>query len=142
MSLLLDGPPTRLDVRPLLAAGEEPFTVIMDAAGALPEGGVLELVAPFEPVPLYGVLGPRGFAHVAVERGPGEWVVRFTQTGITPEATLGDVFARHPATGPVLARHGLDLCCGGGKTLAFAAEAHGVPAARLLAELQAAALTA
>jgi hypothetical protein len=51
-----DSPVVTLDVRPLLAAGEEPFDVIMAAVAALPPDGILELTAPFEPVPLYAVL--------------------------------------------------------------------------------------
>jgi len=74
-----DGPVTSLDVRPLLADGNEPFELIMAAVESLPLGGVLELVAPFEPVPLYRVLGGLGFAHSAFRRGPAEVVVYFSQ---------------------------------------------------------------
>lgn len=68
-----------LDVRPLLARGEEPFSTIMQAVDALPDDGVLELTAPFEPVPLYAVLGGQGFVHRTLERGPAEFVVRFAR---------------------------------------------------------------
>jgi uncharacterized protein DUF2249 len=47
----------RLDVRPLLAAGEEPFGVIMSAIEQVPPGGVLVLDAPFDPAPLRQLLG-------------------------------------------------------------------------------------
>lgn len=70
-------PPVRLDVRPLLADGIEPFSTIMEAVAKVPPGGTLELTAPFEPVPLYAVLAGRGFTH-ATERLPtGEFVVTF-----------------------------------------------------------------
>lgn len=132
---------TKLDVRPILAGGDEPLELILETAAGIPEGSVLEITAPFEPVPLYGVLGERGFAHATEVRGADEFVVRFVQTGITRESTVAEVYERHPATGSVLAEHGLDLCCGGAHTLEFAAQAHGLEPAELVASLQAAALS-
>ena len=44
-----------IDARPLIAAGD----------------------APFEPVPLEGVLGAQGFSYEAVELGAGDWQVTF-----------------------------------------------------------------
>jgi uncharacterized protein (DUF2249 family) len=69
-----------LDVRPILAAGGEPFETIMAAINDLPDGDALELTAPFDPVPLYAVLGAQGFAHRTEQRGPAEFVVRFSRT--------------------------------------------------------------
>lgn len=66
-----------LDVRPDLERGDEPFVRIMEAAAATRPGEVLEIIAPFEPVPLYGVLGERGFAHETRQGGAGEWIVQF-----------------------------------------------------------------
>lgn len=126
----------RLDVRPTLAAGGEPFGEIIAAADALPEGGVLEILAPFEPVPLYRVMRHCGFAHIATLLPGGDVLARFTSTGITPDQLLADVAARHPAAAPVLARHGFDLCCGGAKPVELAARAHGVDLDVLLDELQ------
>lgn len=71
---------TVLDVRPELAAGGEPFVQIMEAAVQVPTGGSLILIAPFEPVPLYGALGSRGFAHATQRVAADEWVVRFTHS--------------------------------------------------------------
>jgi uncharacterized protein DUF2249 len=68
---------TVLDVRPVLEQGGEPFVQIMEAAERVPAGQTLVLVAPFEPVPLYGVLGARGFAHAIQQLAADEWVVRF-----------------------------------------------------------------
>lgn len=133
-----DAATTALDVRPILAAGEEPLELIIETAVGVSEGEVLEVTAPFEPVPLYAVLGARGFAHLTERRAPDEFVVRFTQTGITGESTVADVHERHPAAAPILAEHGLDLCCGGGHTLEFAAQAHGLEPEELVAALQAA----
>ena len=135
------GPVTPLDARAMIAMGEEPFEAIMAAVAALPADGVLELTAPFAPVPLYKVLSERGFAHRTEQRGPGDFVARFAQTGILPSTPVKDVLARHPATAPVLAELGFDLCCGGKHPLEFAAQAHGVELAPLLARLQAAAIS-
>lgn len=129
-----------LDVRPALARGEEPFTMIMEAAQQVPAGDALELTAPFEPVPLYAVLARQGFGHLTTPQPAGDFTVRFVRTAITPAATVGDVHERYADTASVFAAHGIDLCCGGGKTLEFAAKAHGVDLGRLLAELQQAAV--
>ncbi len=64
-----------LDVRDDIRRGEEPFGGIMAAVKALAQDQALVLRAPFEPVPLYGVLGRRGLAHWTECRGPGDWVV-------------------------------------------------------------------
>ena len=97
-----------------------------------------ELVAPFDPVPLYEVLGPRGFHHRTEKRGPGEYVVEFVQTGITAESTVREVLDRHPATAELLAEAGFDACCGGLHALEHAARAHGKNLGELLRRLQAA----
>ena len=100
-----DAATTALDVRPILATGEEPLELILETAVGVSEGNVLKITAPFEPVPLYAVLGARGFAHLTEMRAPDEFVVRFTQTGITGESTVSDVYDRHPAAGrPALSR--------------------------------------
>jgi len=130
-------PVTTLDVRALIAMGAEPFEDIMAAVDALPKDGALELVAPFAPVPLYAVLGNRGFAHVTRQRDDGAFVVRFTPTGILPSTPVHEVLARHPGTAAILAECGLDLCCGGKHSLEFASKAHGVELPALLGRLQA-----
>lgn len=127
---------THLDVRAVLASGGEPFDLIMAAAERIAPGNTLELIAPFEPVPLYAVMRRRGFARTTETRGAGEWVVTFRNTAIVPSATVAAVAEQHPNAREVFTRHGLDLCCGGSKTLAFAAEAHGIDLDRLLEELQ------
>ena len=55
-----------------------------------------------------------------------------------PEMTVGTVAELHPETVPVLARHGIDLCCGARRSLEFVALAHGLDLQRLLGELEAA----
>lgn len=72
------GAPCRdLDVRPLLAAGTEPFAAIMEAVAALGQHEVLVLRAPFDPRPLHNVLGKRGFARSSREVAPGDWEIRY-----------------------------------------------------------------
>lgn len=72
--------PRELDVRPILRAGGEPFTVIMEAVKGLGSGQALRLLATFEPVPLYGALAKKGFDHAARQIGGGDWEVLFTST--------------------------------------------------------------
>ena len=69
--------PVVLDVRPILAAGQEPFETIMAAVSSLEPGQPIVILAPFEPVPLEGVLGSQGFVHEAEEVGGGDWRVTF-----------------------------------------------------------------
>lgn len=66
-----------LDVRDQLRRGEEPFGRIMGAAGDLDENAVLRVRAIFEPEPLYGVLGGRGFEHWTEQLGEEDWRVWF-----------------------------------------------------------------
>lgn len=70
--------PHELDVRPILRAGGEPFTVIMNAVKELAPGQALRLLATFEPVPLYAMLAKKGFDHAARAIGGGDWEVLFT----------------------------------------------------------------
>jgi uncharacterized protein (DUF2249 family) len=67
----------RLDVREDIRAGREPFARIMAAVDGLPPDSVLVLRAPFEPVPLYRVLGRRGFGHWAERHAADDWSVWF-----------------------------------------------------------------
>ena len=69
--------PLDLDVRPILREGGEPFGEIMEAIGKLAPGQSLRLLAPFKPIPLFSVLGQRGFQPEAREIGDGDWEVLF-----------------------------------------------------------------
>lgn len=66
-----------VDARPIIAAGEEPFDTIMSAVAGLGEDEELVVLAPFEPVPLEGVLSSQGFSYEAVDLGDGDWSVTF-----------------------------------------------------------------
>lgn len=87
-------PQAELDVRPLLAAGQEPFAAIMDAADALQPGQTLRMIAPFRPVPLFGVMANRGFAAKDRALDGGDWEVIFTpvcepEPGLAPGSAVG-----------------------------------------------------
>jgi regulator of cell morphogenesis and NO signaling len=61
-----------------------------------------------------------------------------TDVSIHPDMTVGTIAELFPTTVPVLTRHGLDLCCGGGRTLADVSRAHRLDLPQLIAELEAA----
>ncbi len=75
-----------VDVRPILRAGDEPFSAIMAALGRLEPGQGLRLYATFKPIPLFGVMANKGFAHQAAELDNGEWEVLFTPVADPPAA--------------------------------------------------------
>lgn len=51
----------------------------MEAAASIKPGETLVIIAPFEPVPLYDVLGVRGYLHDTASIAVDEWVVRFSR---------------------------------------------------------------
>jgi regulator of cell morphogenesis and NO signaling len=57
---------------------------------------------------------------------------------IVTTLTIREIVDRFPDTMPVLARAGIDLCCGGAHTIAEAAALHGLDAATLMADVAAA----
>lgn len=69
-----------VDARPVIAVGQEPFAQIMEAAAQVGDGQALVVYAPFEPVPLEGVLAAQGFTYVADEIGGGDWRVVFVRS--------------------------------------------------------------
>lgn len=84
----------KLDVRPLIARGEEPFSMISGAAQRIPVGEALSLRSPFDPVPLREVLGKQGFE--AYTSGSGnDWVTIFRRV-----RELGQKPAPAPAAVP------------------------------------------
>lgn len=70
---------SRLDVRAMMANGEDPFAAIMDSVARLGDSEPFELVAPLEPVPLYSVLGAQGFDYQTDDLGGGDYRVLFTR---------------------------------------------------------------
>jgi len=90
---LPEGQRVDLDVREDLRRGNEPFSRIMAAVAALVPGQVLVLRAPFEPAPLYRVLGQRGFAHWTESHATDDWSV-----WIYPDRVGLDVRGLEPPT--------------------------------------------
>ena len=68
-----------VDVRGDIRNGGEPFSRIMGAVAGLAEGQDLLLIAPFEPLPLFGVLAKKGFQHASREVTKGHWEVMFSR---------------------------------------------------------------
>ena len=91
-----DVPPSRqmcLDVREDIRQGNEPIGKIMAAVKALEPDMALVLRAPFEPAPLYTVLGRRGFAHWTERLGADDWSVWFYRDAAPAAAAVA------PSTG-------------------------------------------
>lgn len=70
-------PPLQLDVRPLVEAKKPPMGAILDHVGRLAPGQALQLIAPFEPAPLYTLLAQQGFRHETRVRDDGAWEILF-----------------------------------------------------------------
>jgi uncharacterized protein (DUF2249 family) len=84
-----------LDVREDIRAGREPFTRIMKTAASLQAGEALLLVAPFEPVPLYRMLGREGFSNRARSIADGDWEVLFWRAA-SPETSVSSTLPNEP----------------------------------------------
>jgi uncharacterized protein (DUF2249 family) len=74
-----------VDVRDDVRRGAEPFARIMAAVKALGPAEALAIRAPFEPVPLYDVLGRRGLAHWTERLAADDWRVWFHRRGAAPD---------------------------------------------------------
>ena len=67
----------KLDVRPILARGLEPFAEIRAQVNELEKNEGLSVIAPFLPSPLIEKLGSEGY-HSRVERQVGGcWITHF-----------------------------------------------------------------
>ena len=53
----------KIDVRPTIDSGKDPFLEIMQTIKSLKDDDVLHLINSFEPMPLYSVLGNKGYEH-------------------------------------------------------------------------------
>ena len=88
-----------VDVRPTLRAGGEPFGEIMQAVNALKPGEGLRLFATLKPVPLFQVLGSKGYSHEARELDGGEWEVLFSPAQAPSADEPSPAVAPAPARG-------------------------------------------
>src|SRR5574340_986057 len=52
---------TDYDVRPIIEAGQDPLSSIVDKVKSIPRGGVLKIINSFEPTPLISLLKKQGF---------------------------------------------------------------------------------
>ena len=115
-----------VDVRDDIRRGEEPFARIMKAVKDLAADEVLVLRAPFEPIPLYGVLGKRGFAHCTESRAADDWWVTFYRDAAAtparppaspsgPASTVLDVRGLEPPHPLVRVLEALDQLPAGGE---------------------------
>ena len=86
-----------LDVRDDIRRGQEPFARIMATVKALAPDEVLVLRAPFEPVPLYGALAKRGFAHWTLRLADDDWSIWFHRPGAGKAAPPAAAPASRPA---------------------------------------------
>lgn len=66
-----------LDVRPLIARGEEPFAFIRERVAQLETGQGVTLIAPFLPSPMIELLRSEGFQSTVQHRDDGAWSVNF-----------------------------------------------------------------
>ena len=53
----------KLDVRPIIDSGKDPFLEIMGKVKSLKDNEVFHLINSFEPLPLYSVLQSKGYEH-------------------------------------------------------------------------------
>jgi hypothetical protein len=70
-----------LDVRPLLAGGEDPLGAILEAADGVGFGGFLVIDAPFNPSPLRRILAARGFSSYGRRLSGVHWRIYFHLNG-------------------------------------------------------------
>ena len=73
--------PLVLDVRPIFAQGGSPCTTIDEAVASLAPGQSFVILAPFEPAPLFGKLGAKGFSHRSEQAADGSCRIEFTPGG-------------------------------------------------------------
>ena len=73
-----------LDVREDLRSGRSPLSAVLKAVTLLRPDETLRVLAPFEPVPLYEVLGRQGFQHAATPTSASDWEVLFTRRSSPP----------------------------------------------------------
>ncbi|MGF1639940.1 MAG: DUF2249 domain-containing protein [Rhodospirillales bacterium] len=87
-----------IDVRPILAAGHDPFLQVMAAVEEVPPGGALTIDAPFNPTPLRRSLAGRGFATFGQRLELDHWRIfcrhREAEEVVEPVATIPDPDAR------------------------------------------------
>lgn len=72
----VDGNVIHLDVRPLLEAGDEPYSRIMEELSLLKSESELHIHVLFDPVPLRKQIKNRGFLEECVKVGVDHWQLK------------------------------------------------------------------
>ncbi len=67
----------KIDVRPIIAGGDEPFARIRAAVDALQPGEGLSVIAPFLPSPLIEKLESEGFQSRVERQSGSSWITHF-----------------------------------------------------------------
>jgi uncharacterized protein (DUF2249 family) len=83
-----------LDVRPVIASGKDPLSIIVQKVKAIQPGQVLKIINTFEPTPLMALLEKQGFVSYADTIAP-DWV----ETYFYKESTTGIPAKEMPAPG-------------------------------------------
>lgn len=96
----------RLDVREDLEQGRDPFRAIMQAAEQLPPGQSLLIINTFEPIPLFSVLGKKGFGHYTEKPEVNLVLTYFFRTAAATETASQELEAPAGDFDALLARFG------------------------------------
>lgn len=95
----------RLDVRPALQRGQDPFTEIMESLKTLPASDALEVVNTFEPTPLIRLLSKKGYSWL-VESDDEAVITYFLKTREqTPAPKAGEYVAQRLSAEALEALH-------------------------------------
>lgn len=102
-----------LDVRPIIQRGSDPLKTIMGAVRELKKGQALHLINSFEPVPLYSVLGGKGYGHIT-KRIDGVWHIwflsdRLKHTGRGTEENADSRSTPFPASEAIIGEKVIEL---------------------------------
>jgi hypothetical protein len=72
----------KLDVRPMLNRGRDPYPEIRKRVDTLRPAEGLAVIAPFLPAPLIEKLGSEGFHSKVVRADDGSWVAYFWRNAV------------------------------------------------------------
>lgn len=87
-----------IDLRPMLAQGVDPLTAVIERAQQVKSRGALELLAPFDPLPLRRILAQMGFTSMARQLAAGHWQISLLRDGQGRiDGAAGDEVCRGPA---------------------------------------------
>ncbi len=82
----------KLDVRPSLASGVDPFNLIMDKLKELNDSQQLLIINTFEPIPLLNILKDKGYQYETTRPADGEVHTRlYKADSISPETAVKTV---------------------------------------------------